>query len=398
MSRVLLTTLPPDILGGVASMARLMAEHLQAQGHAVTVAHYVPRSTGGGLNCGPLGTPAMRRYSCWGGFDAVAVGCRLPALEATYYAPSPRWRELIASHDRHMAVGGNVLPAVPLLAAGVPHLIWAASDVMGDRADRQRAMPAPRRLYDRVVVAPRLRALERAVLAGPGRVMAISRYTLDRLAIASSGGNGLLAIPVDTTALRPPETPPVALLAGTAGRHTDPRKNTRLFLDAIAEGRRRGHPFTARIAGPAGEDLRAHANRLGLGDAVAFLGELDSAGLADFYCSLDLYVIPSRQEGLNITGLEAFACAVPVVSTRCGGPEDYVRDGETGYLCAFSAADMAEKMLRTGADRSHRDRLGAAARAVAETEYGFAAFARALNAHWRQVWPDDVTMEPRDAR
>lgn len=382
-------TLPPEILGGVASKARLMAEHLRTLGHAVTIAHYAPRGSGTDVNSGLLGTPGLRRYRCWDGFEAVAVGCRLPWLEAPYYQASPLWRGLIAAHDRHIAVGGNVLPAVPLLAAGVPHLIWAASDVMGDRIDRMRAMAPARRIYDATVVAPRLRAMERAVLAGPGRIMGVSRHTLAQLAVTNGDRGGLLAIPVDTDRFHPPAEPPAPWVAGTAGRHTDPRKNTRLFLDAIAHARQGGHPVTARIAGPVDGGLRDHAARLGLDSAVTFLGELNASGLADFYRSLDLYVIASHQEGLNITGLEAFASGVPVVSTRCGGPEDYVRDGETGYLCAFSAADMAGKMLRICAERAHRCLLGAAARQIAQTDYALTTFASALDAHWRRIWPDD---------
>lgn len=384
-----MSTLPPDILGGVASKARLMAEHLRAQGHTVTVAHYAPRGSGADVNRALFGKPSLRRYRCWDGFEAVAVGCRFPWAEAPYYQTSPLWRELVAAHERHIAVGGNILPATPFLAAGIPHLIWAASDVMGDRTDRIRAMPSWRRLYDALAVSPRLRAMEQAVLAGPGRIMGVSRHSLAQLSVATEAKGGLLAIPVDTEQLQPPAQPPKQGVAGTAGRHTDPRKNTRLFIDAVAYARRAGHAVTARIAGPADPMLRDYAARAGLDGGVTFLGELDETGLADFYRSLDLFVIPSLQEGLNITGLEAFACGVPVVSTRCGGPQDYVRDGETGYLCSFSAADMADKMLKICGERQNRDRLGAAARRVAETDYGFATFARTLEAHWRRVWPED---------
>jgi glycosyltransferase involved in cell wall biosynthesis len=50
------------------------------------------------------------------------------------------------------------------------------------------------------------------------------------------------------------------------------------------------------------------------------------------YQSTDVWLTPSRQEGFGMPGLEAAACRCPIVSTRCGGPEDYVHEGVNGYL------------------------------------------------------------------
>ena len=55
----------------------------------------------------------------------------------------------------------------------------------------------------------------------------------------------------------------------------------------------------------------------------------------------DLFVIPSHQEGLCISALEAMACGVPVVSTRCGGPEDFVLPDRTGLLVPHQAPALA---------------------------------------------------------
>ena len=59
---------------------------------------------------------------------------------------------------------------------------------------------------------------------------------------------------------------------------------------------------------------------------------MNREGLRDMYRSLDVFVLASHREGLALVGIEAMACGVPVVSTRCGGPEDYIKDGVTGYL------------------------------------------------------------------
>lgn len=158
-----------------------------------------------------------------------------------------------------------------------------------------------------------------------------------------------------------------------------------------------GHPITAKLAGPYDAALEARTAALELGGAVTFLGTLEREALKAFYQSLDLFAISSRQEGLNIAGLEAMACGVPVVSTRCGGPEDYVRDGENGYLCDMDAQDLAKKMAHVCSDREKRAAMGAAARRIAETEYSHAVFARILADIWSAVWPDDKTVPKRAA-
>lgn len=65
---------------------------------------------------------------------------------------------------------------------------------------------------------------------------------------------------------------------------------------------------------------------------------MDNDDLPAYYRGADVIAIPSRQEGLTTVGLEAMACGMPVVSTRCGGPEEYVKDGETG--CFVDLGDV----------------------------------------------------------
>ena len=84
--------------------------------------------------------------------------------------------------------------------------------------------------------------------------------------------------------------------------------------------------------------------------------------LRDELRSLDLFVVPSHQEGLCIAALEAMACGCPVVSTRCGGPEEFVIDGETGVLVGFDPNEMAAAMLKILGDRKLHARLAEGAR------------------------------------
>lgn len=58
----------------------------------------------------------------------------------------------------------------------------------------------------------------------------------------------------------------------------------------------------------------------------------DQTELSFVYAAADLFVIPSLEDNLPNTTLEALACGIPTVGSRVGGIPDVVRDGETGIL------------------------------------------------------------------
>ena len=394
MAKVLIATLPP-FDGGVPAKTRILAEELRRRGHDVTLAFYAPLSSHGHL-CVPSwriptgARPAMEPASCFDGtFPGWAVGCWLPELEFPYYQLSDQWRRLAESHDRHFAVGGTVLISTPFTRLNLPHLVWYATDMLGDRLARRAAMAWPRRLLDRLIVGPVQAGMEREVLAGPATIAPVCDYgrrMLSRLAPPGRVFARPMPIPVQTVDLLPPSEESVRPgVIGFAGRMADPRKNVALLIQAVALARRSNPTIRLRltgepVAGLATADLESAM--------VEWTGYLPSRDLPDFYRSLDLFVIPSQQEGFGIVGMEAMAAGVPVVSTRCGGPEDYVVDGQNGFLCDSTPDALAERILAITADRALRRRLGEAARRTAVNGYGMEAFRAALSANWRSVWGD----------
>lgn len=392
---VLVVTLPP-FEGGVPAKARILCEYLRGRGHRVSVAWYATFRHHPELNVPAwrLGrrSPGTAAGTCFGDFPSHAIGCVLPELEAPYYQPSSRWRALFAAHDRHIAVGGPPMVGHLLAAEGIPHLLWCASDVLADRRDRQARMKWPRRMVDALVTRPWLLAQQRRLLAACPAILGVSGYTVRQLVAngAPAERTARLPIPVDIARFSPADGPAPPLVLGFAARFEDPRKNVALLLKAVARLRGDGLGVRLRLAGAMPSTAtRALVSALGLDDVVEFVGELPAAALPDFYRSLDVFVIPSHQEGLCIAGTEAMACGVPVVSTRCGGPEDFVRDGETGFLAGFSVEELAAAIARVATDLSLRDRLGAGARSLMEAHYGQAAFAAGLARAWRDVWGDE---------
>ena len=102
---------------------------------------------------------------------------------------------------------------------------------------------------------------------------------------------------------------------------------------------------------------------LGLSGAVEFLPEVARTDLVKYYQSAKVFAIPSRQEGLCISGLEAMACGLPVVSTACGGPESYVQGGKTGFLVPVKDHEaMGKALTYVLSDEAARRALSSAAR------------------------------------
>jgi len=94
--------------------------------------------------------------------------------------------------------------------------------------------------------------------------------------------------------------------------------------------------------------------------------------------SFDAYAITSRSEGFSLATVQAMASGLPVVATRCGGPEEIVDHGATGILVPNGSPEaVADALFHLRNDAAARHSLGEQARRVAETRYTVAAQVRA---------------------
>jgi phenylacetate-CoA ligase len=112
------------------------------------------------------------------------------------------------------------------------------------------------------------------------------------------------------------------------------------------------------------------AAELGIEAATTFPGRVPAECLPALYQGATLFVLPSTQEGLGISVEEAMACGLPVISTRCGGPEGLVQDGVTGVLVPSSdETALANAVVTLLADCPRRDAMGLAGRAHAVRQF-----------------------------
>ncbi|MDJ0928322.1 MAG: glycosyltransferase family 4 protein [Gammaproteobacteria bacterium] len=117
--------------------------------------------------------------------------------------------------------------------------------------------------------------------------------------------------------------------------------------------------------GPDKRELEEQATRLGIAGRVRFLGRREDTG--DLLAASDVFVIPSRREGLGVAALEAMGAGRPVIASRVGGLAFSVVDHETGLLVdAEDVSGLAAALESLISDPGLRQRLGTGAKVRAD--------------------------------
>lgn len=108
--------------------------------------------------------------------------------------------------------------------------------------------------------------------------------------------------------------------------------------------------------------------------------------MANCLAAMDLFVMPSKLEGLCTSLIDALAAGVPAVASRAGGIPDVVVDGETGDLVPpLDAGALAAAIVALWRDPARRERYRAAGRARVESHFTAAAMIRGTQAVYHRV-------------
>ena len=129
--------------------------------------------------------------------------------------------------------------------------------------------------------------------------------------------------------------------------------------------------------GPEMQALQTLARQLGLADRVKFLGWQSREELVQTYQQTNVFLFPSRHEGMPNAVLEAMASGMPVIASCIAGNDELVVNGQTGYLVPsedIEALQTALKKLLN--DSALRREMGGAARRLAQESYSWESTAR----------------------
>ncbi len=159
----------------------------------------------------------------------------------------------------------------------------------------------------------------------------------------------------------------------TVGRLT-PKKGHRDLLAALARlvGDARWGDVRLLIVGTGAllRGLKREAEQLGLGERVVFTGF--QREVLPFLQAADIFVLPSIQEGLSLSALEAMALGKPVVACRVGGTPEVVVDGQTGVLVSPGQPEELASALQGLLEHPDQARaMGAAGRERVRNSFDF---------------------------
>jgi glycosyltransferase involved in cell wall biosynthesis len=261
--------------------------------------------------------------------------------------------------------------------AGVPHIVHTPHGHVFDG-------------YFSPVATRAYALLERLAARWTDRIITLSdEEARDHLRLGIGRPQQFITIPsgVDLDAVR--AASPVSLTSGgpvigTVGRLA-PVKGLRYLLDAGPEILRRCPDARFLVVGD-GEmrpSLEAQARGLGLADRVVFAGFRED--IPAVIAGMDVFVLPSLNEGMGRVLVMAMALGKPIVATRVGGVPELLGDGKAGLLVPpRDPAALAEAILALLHDRTRAAALAEAGRLRAP-RYSAEAMLEALARLYREL-------------
>lgn len=355
--------------------------------------HFVRDSQGRFWGVAPAGRAAWTRYLDV--FDSVRVAARTEAAprapvgwvrvdgDRVSVLPLPSYRGVLGyaraapeiGRVLHDAIAGhrNVLFRVPSPIAALGFLRMSRRqvygvEVVGDPHDvlAPGAIDHPLRPMLRAVTAARLRQQcgRAAVAVYVTRNALQARYPPGPCTKAYAASNVELA-DADFADLGKRAAGGAHTRLVTVGSMAQMYKGIDVLLEAVAVLRRLGIPLELYIVGDGRyrAQLEALASGLGISEQTRFLGELDRPGVRETLRSSDIFVMPSRTEGLPRALVEGMAAGLACVGTDVGGIPELLPASD--IVPANDAAALAKALLPYCQDENLRAAAGRRNQAIA---------------------------------
>ena len=118
------------------------------------------------------------------------------------------------------------------------------------------------------------------------------------------------------------------------------------------------------------QQLKKQIQETGIAERITLAGRWPGS-ISTLLSAVDVLAISSEQESFGLTAIESLAVGTPVVSTRCGGPEEIIDDEKNGYLVDLkNSPALGQAILELLRDPKTRQRMGEAGRAKVESMFG----------------------------
>ena len=89
------------------------------------------------------------------------------------------------------------------------------------------------------------------------------------------------------------------------------------------------------------------------GDNVHCIGAVPYQEMPSLYNSVDILLMPTVREGMNLAVLEAMACGLPVVTSGCSSMPELIDSGKGGFLCPIGDVKLFADRINQWADDVH---------------------------------------------
>ncbi|HYG54362.1 MAG TPA: glycosyltransferase family 4 protein [Burkholderiales bacterium] len=171
------------------------------------------------------------------------------------------------------------------------------------------------------------------------------------------------------------------------------------LLEALGTLRKHVPELRLVCAGEGDRDaVTRHAERLGLASAVKFTGWVGPSGKRALLESAAAFALPSYDEGIPVSLLEAMAAGVPSVASRVDGVTEVVVDGVSGLLVPpGDRATLARALKEILLDVERAARLGGAARESVRRRFGAERTIAPLEDIYRRMGLSDYAFEVKKA-
>jgi len=167
-----------------------------------------------------------------------------------------------------------------------------------------------------------------------------------------------------------------------------PHKGQLVLIEAICRVVRTAPDLVFLIVGQGSHEylrrLQDRARQCGIERNLRFTGY--RTDVPEIVCGIDLLVIAADEEPFGRTAIEAMAARVPVVATRCGGPEETIVDGVTGLLVPIGDIEsMADAITRIISNPGLARQLGESGRVRFDEKFTLDAHVKNMHLEFERV-------------